>query len=177
MEDGAPSLQDVRDQLCPADLLGTEAAAAIFESIIVEPDEGDEQDLQQDDDVANSSAASGSDCPDVVAATSSETYLEALEAPGPVLLEPKQNFFTDLDGVQVGVLHKVNAKSWKATCKRHKPVGSCVCWVSLKEPTDESLGLLREELVRWLKQYDVSSEAHESSARELKVAHGMRVRR
>lgn len=93
-----------------------------------------------------------------------------------ILSEVSPNTFRTLDGdARVGVLHKMNPKSWKATCHLH--AGSCVCWVSLKDPTDEALDALRNQLVEWLLSGSGQEKAdHLKSARELKIGHGMRVR-
>lgn len=80
------------------------------------------------------------------------------------------------DGRIVGRLQQLNANSYKATCRA---VGhtKCVCWVSLKNCTEESMSNLRDDLLAWLADGTrVSLERHLETARDLKRSKGMRVR-
>lgn len=77
---------------------------------------------------------------------------------------------------RVGVLHRVNEFGLKMTCKVHK---DCVCWITCR---NRSLMDVQNDLVAWLaraasNREPVSADEHGRLSRDLKVAHGMKVRK
>lgn len=143
---------------------GSEEASENDEDAEVDDGERDDGDKVDVDGVAEQPMADDVDPPGPPAHPSWQDVVD----------ECGNNTFMAKDGTRIGRLHQINAKSWKATCALHK---KCVCWVTLKAPTQTDLDTLRGDLVLWLLAgIGIDQGAHQVSATAVKLSRGMRVR-
>ena len=82
-----------------------------------------------------------------------------------------------ISGSRVGCIYTIGNKGVQGVCKAAGHSGHCRCYVTLKEGEDRDA--VDRSMLAWFagSMVGITEGQHQASARELKVARGMRVRR